>query len=207
MVYKLNQKIFNPDKLFNLLCLYGNIERIMFFQNNTENALVEFDDPRCVGLVKENLQNVEIFGKQVHFEQSKKMYVDAVRNPVCLEDGSKGYKDFSENRNNRFKRNRGPPQIYPVNSTILFFNTPKMSDDKLKEIFRNHDAPVPKRLKWFESRSSGDVGTGIMEFRSPEDAAEAIVLANHTMLEGPTGKDITMMLTFTKKRTPQEWDL
>lgn len=204
MVYKMDPKIFNCDKVFNLLCLYGNIERIMFFKN-MENAMVQFDDPRCVKIVKENLQDVPLFGKEVHFEQSKKMYIEPVRNPIILEDGSEGYKDFSENKNNRFTRhNTKPPPIYPLSSTLYFHNTPKMTNEKLLEVFESCNAPVPKRMKWFESRGDG-VGKGIIEFNSAQDAAEAVVLANHTTLKGQR-RDINMMLTFTKNREDHEYE-
>ena len=65
MVYNLNKDVFNCDRLFNLLCLFGNIERIIFLSTKIENAIVQFDHPSCLDMVKEYLQNVNLFGKEV----------------------------------------------------------------------------------------------------------------------------------------------
>ena len=61
MLYGLEPTKFNCQRLFNLLCVYGNVRRIMFLRNKEGTAMVEMDGPEAVERVIENLSGTTIF--------------------------------------------------------------------------------------------------------------------------------------------------
>merc|ERR1712088_278514 len=65
-------------------------------------AMVEMDCGDSVNKTIQNLNHTAIFGLKLRLDWSKKDFIDEVRNPHELADGSLNYGDFSRDRNNRF---------------------------------------------------------------------------------------------------------
>ncbi len=189
MLYGLEPSKFNCQRLFNLLCLYGNVNRILFLKNKDGTAMVEMDSPEAVGRVVENISQTTIFGQVVRADWSKKESVNEVRQVYQLPDGSDNYFDYEYNRNNRFDtperaaRNR----ILPPGRELLFLNVPRLEDPELERVFTDAGAAVPVRIKWFPSSSSTKAASGVVAFETVEDAVEALVLCNHSQVEGNKG--------------------
>ena len=187
MLYGLEPTKFNCQRLFNLLCVYGNVRRIMFLRNKEGTAMVEMDGPEAVERVIENLSGTTIFESAVRADWSKKEGVNQVRVPYELPDGTENYCSFESDRNNRFDtperaaRNR----ILPPGQELLFFNLPQMDDEGLERVFTDAGASAPTRIKWFSR--GGKAASGVAEFATVEAAAEALVLCNHTQVEGNKG--------------------
>eukprot|EP00092_Neocalanus_flemingeri_P003134 GFUD01003351.1.p1 GENE.GFUD01003351.1~~GFUD01003351.1.p1 ORF type:complete len:159 (+),score=47.48 GFUD01003351.1:40-477(+) len=125
-----------------------------------------------------------MFGSSLTFEESRKGYVEEIRNPYELPDGEKSFENFIGDKNNRFnspkqaaKNRRTPPS-----KTLHFYNVPKMDDDSLMDIFTEMHAPFPTTVTWFESKSAKTF-TGLVEFDTREEACEALVIANNTEIE------------------------
>lgn len=202
MLYGLEPTKFNCQRLFNLLCIYGNVRRIMFLKNNEGTAMVEMDGPEAAEKVIENLSGSVIFGKPVRIDWSKKESLNQVRSPFALPDGTDNYCDYSSDRNNRFDtperaaRNR----ILPPGLELLFFNVPQLDDAGLEQVFTDCGATVPSRIKWFNSRTASKAATGVVEFASAEEALEALVLCNHATVEGNKGTryPYVMKLSFSE---------
>ena len=98
MIYGLDPDKFNCQRVFNLFCQYGNINRIMFLKNKEGTAMIELDCPDSVDRAIQNLNHSAIFGLKLRLDWSKKQYIDEVRNPHELSDGTKSYGDFSRDR-------------------------------------------------------------------------------------------------------------
>jgi len=202
MVYNLEAQSFNCQRLFNLLCLYGNIIRINFIRNKDGCAMVEFEHPDCAEEAAYNLNGTEVFGNSLSFEESRKHYVEEIRNPYELPDGEKSFENFIGDKNNRFStaKQAAKNRKCPPSKTLHFYNVPKMEDDSLMDIFSDLHAPFPSSMTWFESRSEKTF-TGLVEFDSCEDACEALVIANNTEVENEDADEkrpYIMKLCFAK---------
>ena len=184
MVYNMDPEKFNCQRLFNMLCLYGNIVRINFIRNRKGCAMVEFERKEAAEDAAYHLNGIEIFGCRLSFDESRKPYVEEIRNPYDLPDGEKSFENFIGDRNNRFStpKQAAKNRKSPPSKILHFYNVPKMEDDSLMDVFSDLDAPFPTSVTWFESKSEKSA-TGLVEFDSIEDACEALVIANNTEVE------------------------
>ena len=179
MVYNLDAERFNCQRLFNLLCLYGNIVRINFIRNKEGCAMVEFEHHDAAEDAAYNLSGAEIFGNILSFDESRQSYIEEIRNPYELPDGEKSFENFIGDKNNRFStpKQAAKNRRCPPSKTLHFYNVPKMEDDSLMDIFTDLHAPFPTSVTCFESRSEKTF-TGLVEFDTCEDVCEALVIAN-----------------------------
>ena len=189
MIYGLEPDKFNTQRVFNIFCQYGNINRVMFLKNKEGTAMIEMDCPDSVDRAINNLNHTAIFGLKLRLDWSKKQYIDEVRNPHELQDGSMSYADFSRDRNNRFDtpERAAKNRVIAPTSILHFYNVPKMSDEEMEALFTDRGAPAPNKVKWFPAKSEKSV-SGLAEFDSVQEACEAIVIVNHTEIEGSNKK-------------------
>merc|ERR1719481_1202647 len=189
MIYGLEPDKFNCQRVFNLFCQYGNIRKVMFLKNKEGTAMVQLDCPDSVDRAIHNLRNTAVFGLKLRLDWSKKAYIDEVRNPHELPDGSSSYQDFTRDRNNRFDtpERAAKNRIIAPTKILHFFNIPKMDNDELETTFTDSDAPAPKKIKWFPMKGTRSV-SGLCEFDSVQEACEALVIVNHKMVEGEDKK-------------------
>merc|ERR1719309_778599 len=184
MIYGLEPAKFNCQRLFNLFCQYGNIVRIMFLKNKEGTAMVELDSPESVNKAIQNLNHVPIFGLKLKLEGSKKEFIEEVKHPHQLCDGSISYGDFARDRNNRFDtpERAAKNRIIAPTKILHFYNVPKMEDTEMEDIYSRFGAPLPAKIKWFPAKSDKSV-SGLCEFDSVQESCEAIVLVNHTEIQ------------------------
>ncbi|NWH47505.1 HNRLL protein, partial [Hypocryptadius cinnamomeus] len=71
MVSGLHQLKMNCSRVFNLFCLYGNIEKVKFMKTIPGTALVEMGDEYAVERAVTHLNNVKLFGKRLNVCVSK----------------------------------------------------------------------------------------------------------------------------------------
>jgi len=200
MVYSLDPDRFNCQKLFNLLCLYGNIVKINFLKSKEGCAMVEFSDPEAVDRAARNLNQMKMFGARLRLEQSRKTHVEDIRKPHELPDGSDSFQSFMRDRNNRFDtpERAAKNRIIPPTKILHFYNVPKMDDDRLMDVFAEQHAPCPTRVKWFETKSAKSA-SGLAEFDTVEDSVEALVMVNNTKVETEDdGRPYDMKLCFSR---------
>uniref|UniRef100_A0A3Q3B5Q2 Heteroous nuclear ribonucleoprotein L n=1 Tax=Kryptolebias marmoratus TaxID=37003 RepID=A0A3Q3B5Q2_KRYMA len=163
MVYGLEPSKINADRVFNIFCLYGNIERVKFMKSKPGAAMVEMGDCYSVDRAITHLNNTFLFGQKLNVCVSKQQ---AIVPGQCyqLEDNTSSFKDFRGSRNNRFT---SPEQAaknriqYPSN-VLHFFNA---------------------QIKIFLERSS----SGLLEWESINDAMEALAMMNHYQIKNPSG--------------------
>lgn len=184
LVYGLEPPKWNCERLFNLICQYGNVNKIFFMKAKPNTAMVEMGSPEGVENVTRNLHNVEAFGEKLRFDVSKK-HIRINNNPpeFVMTDGSSSVKEYYNERNmNRFlttETSRKNRIIHP-SKVVHFFNIPKISDTDLANLFRNAGAVVPTQIKWMPPKNEAKVqGVGLCYFDNVEDATEAMILVNH----------------------------
>ena len=186
MIYNMDPEKTNCDKLFNLFCQYGNINRIMFLKNKEGCAMMEMGDPASVERALRHLGNVKVFGCTFKLDVSRSVKtIEDVRVRFDLPDGSPSCKDYWGNRNNRFSNpeRAAKNRIIGPTKCLHFYNCPKMEDHELENIFTENQAPCPSRIKWLPSKSEKSC-LGLLEFDSEESAVEAIINVNHVEIDG-----------------------
>ena len=62
---------FNCDRLFNIVCLYGNVSKIFFMKKKDGSAMVEMGDPEAAQRVVTNLNKVDVLGKTFMMDLSR----------------------------------------------------------------------------------------------------------------------------------------
>ncbi|KAL3991037.1 Fibronectin-binding protein A N-terminus (FbpA) family protein [Acanthocheilonema viteae] len=190
MIYGIDQDNFNCDKLFNLLCLYGNCNKIKFMKSKTDTAMAQMGSVRQVYTTIDNLHGTMIFGNKLALRPSKQQILHEIRDPFILPDGTPSYRDYTNSRNQRYTtpelaaRNR----IVKPTHVLHWYNAPvTMTEEKLKDLFVDKGAVTPDKVVIFPQRSERS-SAGICEFSNMGRATEALMLANHTPVESPVGK-------------------
>lgn len=205
MVYGLNKDKMNADRIFNLLCLYGNIVRIKFLKTKEGCAMVQMGDGLAVERAVANLNNTTFFNSKMQLGYSKQAFLADVQQPYELPDGTPSFKDYMGNKNNRFinpemaSKNR----IQPPSKILHFFNTPPgLVEDQLNKVFQDGEITEPKSIKLFPSKSKSErSSSGLLEFNNISEALEALVIANHAPIPNPSSKfPFIMKLCFSSSR-------
>jgi len=163
-----------------------------------------------------------MFGQKIQLGYSKQAFLSDVQQPHTLPDATPSFKDFMGNKNNRFlnpemaSKNR----IQPPTKTLHFFNTPpNIGETEMREVFQEAEAPSPKAVKFFQSKSKSErSSSGLIEFESLTDSVEALAVMNHYPIKCPgTGTSsfddasstlggkfpFIMKLCFSSSRNPQ----
>ncbi|KAL4237682.1 hypothetical protein ACF0H5_002396 [Mactra antiquata] len=115
MIYGLDPDRMNCDKLFNLLCLYGNVMRVKFLKTKEGSAMVQMGDGIAVERAMYNYNGVSCFGRKLSLTISKQAFLQEVNNPHELADGTMSYKDYEKNRLNRYST----PELASKNHILL----------------------------------------------------------------------------------------
>ena len=152
MVYNLDMERFNCQKLFNLVCLYGNVEKINFIRSRDGCAMVEFANASAASDTVRLLNNILLFGNRLNLEESRKMYVEEIRNPYQLPGGAKSFENFIGDKNNRFNTpsQAAKNRMIPPSNILHFYNVPKMEDDAMMDIFTEANAPFPVKVNYYQ---------------------------------------------------------
>ncbi|XP_076041355.1 heterogeneous nuclear ribonucleoprotein L-like isoform X3 [Oratosquilla oratoria] len=205
MVYGLNKDKMNADRIFNLLCLYGNVVRIKFLKTKEGCAMVQMGDALAVERAVANLNNTTFFGNKMQLGYSKQAFLADVQQPYDLPDGTPSFKDYMGNKNNRFinpemaSKNR----IQPPSKILHFFNTPPhMTEEILGQVFTDAGVAAPKSIKIFPSKKKQQQQTdsenttstpqaersssGLLEFNNVSEALEGLVNCNHAPIPNPS---------------------
>uniref|UniRef100_A0A336KYI4 CSON001530 protein n=1 Tax=Culicoides sonorensis TaxID=179676 RepID=A0A336KYI4_CULSO len=204
MVYGLDNTTSNTDKLFNLVCLYGNVARIKFLKTKEGTAMVQMGDSVAVERCVQHLNNIPIGNKcKIQIAFSKQNFLSEVTNPFSLPDHSPSFKEYTGSKNNRFlslvqaSKNR----IQPPSRILHFFNTPPdLTEEKLLKTFKDEDCE-PSAIRMFPLKSERS-SSGLVEFSTVAQAVLAIMKCNHAAIEAKGSKfPFIMKLCFSSSKT------
>ncbi|KAG8123108.1 putative Heterogeneous nuclear ribonucleoprotein [Naja naja] len=188
MVSGLHQQKMNCSRVFNLFCLYGNIEKVKFMKTIPGTALVEMGDEYAVERAVTHLNNVKLFGKRLNVCVSKQHSV--VPSQIFeLEDGTSSYKDFAMSKNNRFTSAGQASKniIQPPSCVLHYYN---LCDD--------HEVLSFIKYKVFDPKPSAKTLSGLLEWECKTDAVEALTVLNHYQIRVPNGSNpYTLKLCFS----------
>uniref|UniRef100_A0AAY4AL49 RRM domain-containing protein n=1 Tax=Denticeps clupeoides TaxID=299321 RepID=A0AAY4AL49_9TELE len=189
MVSGLHPTKMNCIRIFNLFCLYGNIEKVKFMKSVPGTALVEMGDEYAVDRAITHLNSIKVFSKRLNVCVSKQHAV--IPSQVFeLEDGSSSYKDFAMTRNNRFTSAGQASKniIQPPSCVLHFYNVPPcVTEDELLQLCKEHDVPGFIKFKVFDAKPSSKTISGLLEFDSKTNAVEVLTVLNHYQIRIPSG--------------------
>jgi len=177
-------QMMNCDRLFNILCLYGNVVRIKFLRSKTDAAMVQMSDNEAIEQIKENLDNVNIFDSNLRITLSKQPYLADKNETGTLPDGTPIFKDYKENRCNRFlDPTKIMPKAFPPHTIIHYYNAPPgYGEEDLNAAIEAAGAVLPDRIKVLGLKN-GKNSSGLLQWVKQSDANDAMVLCNHMKLE------------------------
>ncbi|XP_067441865.1 heterogeneous nuclear ribonucleoprotein L-like isoform X1 [Thunnus thynnus] len=199
MVSSLHPVQMNCSRIFNLFCLYGNVEKVKFMKSVPGTALVEMGDEYAVDRAVTHLNGIKVFGKKLNVCVSKQQAV--IPSQVFeLPDGSSSYQDFSLTRNNRFSSAQsGRNIIQPPAAVLHFYNAPPtLSQHQLHKLCTEHSAPAFTKFKIFDAKPSSKTLSGLLEFDSKTEAVETLTVLNHHQIRIPNSSNpFTLKLCFS----------
>ncbi|XP_073846903.1 heterogeneous nuclear ribonucleoprotein L isoform X9 [Musca autumnalis] len=204
MVYGLDQDTSNTDKLFNLVCLYGNVARIKFLKTKEGTAMVQMGDSVAVERCVQHLNNIPVGTKgKIQIAFSKQNFLSEVINPFLLADHTPSFKEYTGSKNNRFlsPAQASKNRIQPPSKILHFFNTPPgLTEDQLIGIFNIKEVPATSvRLFPLKTERSS---SGLIEFPNIAQAVLAIMKCNHLPIEGKGTKfPFIMKLCFSSSKS------
>uniref|UniRef100_A0A4W5QSQ1 Heteroous nuclear ribonucleoprotein L2 n=1 Tax=Hucho hucho TaxID=62062 RepID=A0A4W5QSQ1_9TELE len=199
MVYGLEPAKMNADKVFNVFCLYGNVERVKFMKSKPGAAMVEMGDCYAVDRAITHLNNNFLFGQKLSVCVSKQQAIMPGQS-YELEDGSTSFKDFHGSRNNRFTspEQAAKNRIQHPSNVLHFFNAqPDSSVEIFTQICEDVGVKAPANIKLFTGKSERS-SSGLLEWESINDAMEALSMINHYQMKNATGPyPYTLKLCFS----------
>uniref|UniRef100_A0A8C8SMY3 Heterogeneous nuclear ribonucleoprotein L like n=2 Tax=Pleurodira TaxID=8460 RepID=A0A8C8SMY3_9SAUR len=200
MVSGLHQLKMNCSRVFNLFCLYGNIEKVKFMKTIPGTALVEMGDEYAVERAVTHLNNVKLFGKRLNVCVSKQHSV--VPSQIFeLEDGTSSYKDFAMSKNNRFTSAGQASKniIQPPACVLHYYNVPLcVTEDTFVKLCDDHEVLTFIKYKVFDPKPSAKTLSGLLEWECKTDAVEALTVLNHYQIRVPNGSNpYTLKLCFS----------
>uniref|UniRef100_A0AAQ6IDU7 RRM domain-containing protein n=1 Tax=Anabas testudineus TaxID=64144 RepID=A0AAQ6IDU7_ANATE len=199
MVSGLHPNEMNCSRIFNLFCLYGNVEKVKFMKSVPGTALVEMGDEYAVDRAVTHLNSIKVFGKKLNVCVSKQQAVIPSQ-MFELADGSSSYQDFSLTRNNRFSNAQSSRNIIQPPATILhFYNAPPtLTEHQLHKLCAEHSVPAFTKFKVFDAKPSSKTLSGLLEFDSKTEAVEALTVLNHHQIRTPNSSSLyTLKLCFS----------
>ncbi|KAM3622843.1 uncharacterized protein V6R79_003847 [Siganus canaliculatus] len=199
MVSSLHPAKMTCSRIFNLFCLYGNVEKVKFMKSVPGTALVEMGDEYAVDRAITHLNSIKVFGKKLNICVSKQQAV--IPSQVFeLPNGSSSYQDFSLTRNNRFNSTQSNRNIIQPPATVLhFYNAPPtLCQSQLHTLCTEHSVPTFTKFKVFDTKSNSKTLSGLLEFESKCEAVEALVILNHHQIRTPNSSNpFTLKLCFS----------
>uniref|UniRef100_UPI0035900792 heterogeneous nuclear ribonucleoprotein L-like n=1 Tax=Myxine glutinosa TaxID=7769 RepID=UPI0035900792 len=199
MVYGFDPDRVNCDHVFNVLCLYGNVEKVKFMKSKPGAAMVEMGDPYAVDRAIVHLNQASIFDRRINLCVSKQLAI-APSQSYELPDNTSSYKDFAACRNNRFTNpeKAAKNRIQQPSSILHFFNAaPDINEEKMNEMCETAEIKKPTIFKAFTGKSDKSA-SGLLEWDSKNDAMEALAILNHVQMKNPSGQyPYTLKLCFS----------
>uniref|UniRef100_A0A671K9R8 RRM domain-containing protein n=1 Tax=Sinocyclocheilus anshuiensis TaxID=1608454 RepID=A0A671K9R8_9TELE len=188
MVSGLHPAKMNCTRIFNLFCLYGNIEKVMLkpkFIQTLQHFSLEMSDEYAVDRAITHLNSIKVFSKRINVCVSKQHAV--IPSQVFeLEDGSSSYKDFAMTRNNRFTSAGQASKniIQPPSCVLHFYNVPPCITSVIA-LCTEHSVPGFSKYKVFDAKPSSKTISGLLEFDSKTHAVEVLTVLNHYQIRIP----------------------
>ncbi|XP_025422136.1 uncharacterized protein LOC112691912 [Sipha flava] len=195
----------NCDNVFNMFCLYGNVTAVKILKNR--QVLVELDDVKAAERCVSNLHLLPLDQKtKLKVKYSKYSYIHDKGTVAKLSDGTPAQKNYTPSILNRFssKTNFMDKRRIAAPSKILhFFNAPMdiCGLNIRRAVINALDCKDAVRSITILPQKQPDAkcSTGLLEMKSVDLAAKALLLLNHMKLESSRSRfPFLLKLCFSK---------
>lgn len=118
--------------------------------------MVQMGDILAIYRCLNSLNKMSLFGNELQIAYSKQPFLHDVVQPFILPDGSPSFKDYTGNKNNRFKNPEvaSKNRISPPSQVLHFFNAPlDTTEDELINLFKQTAGHEPLSIKIFTPKS------------------------------------------------------
>uniref|UniRef100_A0A0K0E3R3 RRM domain-containing protein n=1 Tax=Strongyloides stercoralis TaxID=6248 RepID=A0A0K0E3R3_STRER len=148
LVTNLDSKKINPDMLFTLFGVYGDVQKVKILYNQRSQALIEFSEPQQAFLAVKHLDNTRWNGNYMRVAPSK---FSSVQIRLDGKQDESSTKDYTHSPLHRFRKpgSKNYMNIYPPNSTLHLSNIPlSICEQFLVQAFEKNGFNV-KAFKFF----------------------------------------------------------
>ncbi|XP_077564419.1 heterogeneous nuclear ribonucleoprotein L-like [Haemaphysalis longicornis] len=193
----------NADGLFNLLCLYGNVEKVKFLAGEPGSALVQMADSLGAERAAKLLHSAEFFGSVVQVYRTTLDSADSSEPLFRLADGTESLKHYAYSDYNRFSTSADAARnhIRPPSRWLHFFNAPaKIISYDIRGLLSLLGCSAPESITVFASKT-GFTTSGLIQFETASAAVEAVVACNHVRLVDDCGSaGLVLKLNFFPRK-------
>lgn len=179
LVSNLNETETEPDHLFILFGVYGDVQRVKILFNKKDTALIQMAEPQQAIHAINHLDKVKLWGKAIRVMHSKHTNVQL---PKEGQPDAGLTKDFTNSSLHRFKKpgSKNYQNIYPPSATLHLSNIPaSVEETDLKQAFTNINITI-QAFKFFPK----DRKMALVQLASSEEAVAALVkLHNYQLSE------------------------
>lgn len=177
LISNLDEESVNPDVLFTLFGVYGDVLRVKILYNKKDSALIQMAEASQAHLAIQHLDKLKLFGKQMRVMPSKHQVVQM---PKEGQPDTGLTKDYTNSPLHRFKKrgSKNYQNIYPPSSTLHLSNIPAtISEEEIKHLFESNGFTV-KGFKFFPK----DRKMALIQLNSIEDAVGALIKMHNYQL-------------------------
>jgi hnRNP-L/PTB/hephaestus splicing factor len=171
------EQIANPDALFTLFGVYGDILKVKIMYNRRDNALMQFKSYEQALNAVSKMDKVKLFEKTISVGISK---FPEIQIPVKNDGGLA--KDYSTSPLHRFKKpgSKNFFNIFTPNQSLHLSNiSPNTTQENLQELFSKHG--VVKNFKWISKEGNK---MAIIEMTCLEESVLALIALHNFQLNG-----------------------
>jgi len=196
---------FNCDVMFNLLCQYGDVIKVMFLKEK-KLMMVQMALHEHARSVLEHLNNFSLFGCKMMMQMSNKAYLYQ-KFSSTLSDGTPSNKSYEESELHRYSTPKLASKCVrkkPSKTVMFYFAPTNFSFDKMREICIGARVEQPVKFFNFPNSKGKPSSSGLLEFSGVSQALECIAKCNHVDLPAVKGKYNTKLrLCFAERTIPE----
>jgi len=168
-----------PDHLFILFGVYGDVQRVKILFNKKDTALIQMAEPQQAMLAINHLDKIKLWGKVIRVMHSKHTTVQL---PKDGQPDAGLTKDYANSGLHRFKKpgSKNYQNIYPPSATLHLSNIPsQVEEEDLRKAFQAINLSV-QAFKFFPK----DRKMALVQLPTVDEAITALVkLHNYQLSE------------------------
>ncbi|KAK5577389.1 hypothetical protein RB653_002330 [Dictyostelium firmibasis] len=165
LVHGLDDVVMTCDRIFNLFCVYGNVQRVKILSSKKGAALVQMEDVHQAEAVIRFYHQMSLFKDTLQINYSKHLSITDSHNP----ESPTLSKDFSQSNLNRFTHPINTyKHLYKPSQTLYFSNVPKdFTEANFNQLFQSLNLQKPIGFKIFSAQLAPGASSAPTTVTSP----------------------------------------
>jgi len=201
----IEEGLVNCDMMFNLLCQYGDVVKVMFLKEK-KMMMVQMAAHEHAQAVSDHLNNYTLFGCKMAMMMSNKAYLYQKYSSV-LADGTPSNKSYEGSELHRYCKPHLAKKCVrkrPSKTVMFYFAPTNFAFQKMREICFDAVVDQPKKFFPFPNSKNKPSSSGLLEFENVTQALECIAKCNHVELpQAAGGYSVKLRLCFAERCIPE----